>query len=424
MDDAEVDHTKPIPAYYCCYLLRSTKQRTSLYIGSTPHPARRLAQHNGESKGGARKTAKDDKRPWGMVLLVEGFTSRVGALQFEWAWQNPKMSSQHPANRHQIDLETGDVAGTSGVQPSTEASKAKHRGRGSRRSLKAHLEDLHLFLRSTYFSKWPLRLRFFNRDVYQLWTTWCDRVDALLPEHVRTILDGDCPKDHLSWADEPRVGSVEHIKVDYSHIYDYVEKSHFLLDDPSDLRCKICQAKIVLSEELALVCPRASCYCISHLLCLSSRFLDHAEEPEQLVPIDGICPLCNKVIQWSTMMQELSLRTRGQNEFRAILRKAKRGRAKAHGSIHEASAPDGVASAVENPGSRAACVESASVGVSDSLDVDHHEDASLDENWTESLDLDPNPDELLNRPKDHKMESSRVEIIIDDSDCEEMEDLR
>nr|XP_001393894.2 structure-specific endonuclease subunit slx1 [Aspergillus niger CBS 513.88] len=406
MDDAEVDHTKPIPAYYCCYLLRSTKQRTSLYIGSTPHPARRLAQHNGESKGGARKTAKDDKRPWEMVLLVEGFTSRVGALQFEWAWQNPRMSSQHPANRHH-----------------TEAGKAKHRGRGSRRSLKAHLEDLHLFLRSTYFSKWPLRLRFFNRDVYQLWTTWCDRVDALLPEHVRTILDGDCPKDHLSWADEPRVGSVEHIKVDYSDIYDYVEKSHFLLDDPSDLRCKICQAKIALSEELALVCPRASCYCISHLLCLSSRFLDHAEEPEQLVPIDGICPLCNKVIQWSTMMQELSLRTRGHNEFRAILRKAKRGRAKAHGSVHEASAPDGVASAVENPGSRAACVESASVGVSDSLDVDNHDDASLDENWTESLDLDPNPDELLNRPKDHKMESSRVEIIIDDSDCEEMEDL-
>ncbi|GKZ19661.1 slx4p interacting protein [Aspergillus brasiliensis] len=423
MDDAEVDHTKPIPAYYCCYLLRSTKQRTSLYIGSTPHPARRLAQHNGDSKGGARKTAKDDKRPWEMVLLVEGFTSRVAALQFEWAWQNPKMSSQHPANRHQIDLDTGDAADSSGVQPSTEAGKAKHRGRGSRRSLKAHLEDLHLFLRSTYFSKWPLKLRFFNKDVYQLWTSWCDRVDALLPDHIRTILDGDCPKEHLPRAEEPRVRSVEHVKVDYSHISDYVEKSHFLLDDPSDLRCNICQAKVVLSEELAVVCPQASCYCISHLVCLSFKFLEHAEEPDQLVPIDGNCPLCDTVIQWSTMMQELSLRTRGQNESRLILRKAKRGRGKAAGSNLQTSAPDGVVSAVENPGSQVACAESASVGVSDCLDMDHHDDVSLDENWTESLDLDPYPDEPLDRPKVHNVESSRVEIIIDDSDCEEMEEL-
>lgn len=79
----DLDHTKPIPAYYCCYLLRSTKKHACLYIGSTPHPARRLAQHNGESKGGARRTHHDDKRPWEMVLTVEGFTSRVAALQFE-----------------------------------------------------------------------------------------------------------------------------------------------------------------------------------------------------------------------------------------------------------------------------------------------------------------------------------------------------
>ncbi|RAL01943.1 structure-specific endonuclease subunit SLX1 [Aspergillus ibericus CBS 121593] len=423
MEDAEVDHTKPIPAFYCCYLLRSTKQRTSLYIGSTPHPARRLAQHNGDSKGGARKTAKDDKRPWEMVLLVEGFTSRVAALQFEWAWQNPKMSSQHPANRHQLELGAGDEAqGTSGTHPNADTGKAKHRGRGSRRSLKAHLEDLHLFLRSTYFSKWPLKVRFFNADVYQLWTSWCDRVDSLLPDHVRIILDGDCPNDRLPCQDDLRVQRVDHIKVDYSHIHDYVEKSHFLLDDPTDLRCNVCRATIVPSEDLVVVCPKANCYCISHLLCLSSRFLDCAREPDQLVPIDGNCPRCDQVIQWSTMMQELSLRSRGCNEVQTILRKAKKGRGRRPGAIHETSAADTGSNAVEAPSSRAAGVESSTVGVSDNFDMDCRDDASLDENWTESLDIDIEPD-ILDRPRAHNAGTTRVEIVIDDSDCDEVEEL-
>ncbi|OOF94356.1 hypothetical protein ASPCADRAFT_51673 [Aspergillus carbonarius ITEM 5010] len=423
MDDAEVDHTKPIPAFYCCYLLRSTKQRTSLYIGSTPHPARRLAQHNGNSKGGARKTAKDDKRPWEMVLLVEGFTSRVAALQFEWAWQNPKMSSQHPANRHQLELGAGgEVQDTLRTQPSAETGKAKHRGRGSRRSLKAHLEDLHLFLRSTYFSKWPLKVRFFNADVYQFWTTWCDRVDGLLPDHVRIILDGDCPNDHLPWKDDSRVQRADHIKADYSHIHDYVEKSYFLLDDPTDLRCKICQATIIPSEDLAVVCPQTNCHCISHLLCLSTKFLDSAREPDQLVPIDGNCPLCDSIIQWSTMMQELSLRSRGRNEVQTILRKAKRSRGKTPGAIHETNAANKGGNIVEEPGSMAAWVEGSTAGFSDSIDINCRDDASLDENWTETLDFDIEPG-ILDRSRAHNTGTSRIEIVIDDSDCDEMEEL-
>ncbi|KAI5295994.1 Slx4p interacting protein [Ascosphaera atra] len=79
----EATIARPIPSFYCAYLLRSTVRHASLYIGSTPDPKRRIAQHNGHRNGGAKRTSRDTLRPWEMVALVSGFTSRIGALQFE-----------------------------------------------------------------------------------------------------------------------------------------------------------------------------------------------------------------------------------------------------------------------------------------------------------------------------------------------------
>jgi len=73
-----------------CYLLQSLSSPSKTYIGYTVNPHRRIRQHNGMIKGGAKYTSKF--RPWKFISITEGFQSENLGLKFEWAWQNPKRS--------------------------------------------------------------------------------------------------------------------------------------------------------------------------------------------------------------------------------------------------------------------------------------------------------------------------------------------
>ena len=72
-----------------CYLLRNMNPKFSnlTYNGSTNDPKRRLRQHNGEIKGGARFTSRCPGG-WEIYCLMSGFPDHVNALQCEWRWKH------------------------------------------------------------------------------------------------------------------------------------------------------------------------------------------------------------------------------------------------------------------------------------------------------------------------------------------------
>ncbi|KAH6664512.1 hypothetical protein B0J14DRAFT_247072 [Halenospora varia] len=306
---------RPIPAFYCCYLLRSTVRHSSVYVGSTPHPVRRLRQHNGLAKGGAVRTARQSLRPWEMACIVTGFPSHVAALQFEWAWQNPHIT-QHIASEERI-------------QHATHKKRSGHPKR-PRHSVTSLLSNLHVLLRSPSFTRWPLEIRFFSKEVHTAWLKWVKATR----ESIRTsipivedfpptgkILSGDdiisSPKSKKRKLDH----GIDTLPIDYANQKAHVEKAKEIIDFEREGKCKICSVDLEHSGGLFAVCPETGCETVSHLTCLSKHFL--GDDEDALVPITGKCPGCETELIWTDVVKELTLRTRGQKEVQKLL-KAKR----------------------------------------------------------------------------------------------------
>jgi len=75
------------PSDHMCYVLKSLSSKR-IYVGYTIDFDRRLRQHNGEIKGGAKKTEKG--RPWVPICHIKGFYEKSSALRFEWKIQHSK----------------------------------------------------------------------------------------------------------------------------------------------------------------------------------------------------------------------------------------------------------------------------------------------------------------------------------------------
>ena len=70
---------------YYCYLIMSNKL---LYTGITNNLEKRIRQHNGLIRGGAKYTRKS--KIWLYHTIVGKFNTKSEACKFEWMWKHIK----------------------------------------------------------------------------------------------------------------------------------------------------------------------------------------------------------------------------------------------------------------------------------------------------------------------------------------------
>lgn len=210
-----------------------------------------------------------------------------------------------PANRKQGDCNHQDCQSIKRTEAAT-IKRAKGPSR-SRYSLSGLLESLHLLLRSPYFSLWPLEIRFFSLSVHRVWQTRCKRLTTLIPDSVTVAVDQSLGHDRT----EHEIRPLDRIDIKNVTLANYFAKSEFVLEHDETVFCSICQQQMSLQNDLIVLCSHENCNCTSHVMCLSSRFLEAGESSNRVIPAKGECPACGVLVDWPILMKELTRRLRG-----------------------------------------------------------------------------------------------------------------
>ncbi|KAI8024438.1 Structure-specific endonuclease subunit slx1 [Camellia lanceoleosa] len=95
------------------YLILSTNIPIKTYVGVTTNFSRRLRQHNGELKGGAKASCAG--RPWVCACIIQGFKDQSEACEFESKWKSfsrklPRKRKNDDTGKHLLLLQHRQVA--------------------------------------------------------------------------------------------------------------------------------------------------------------------------------------------------------------------------------------------------------------------------------------------------------------------------
>lgn len=262
-----------------------------------------------------------------------------------WAWQNTHMTRHIPdANRTKPTLHKWKSS------KSNNNSKKQKTGRRLRppTSMSDKLHNLNLLLNSTSLKRWPLGIRFFREDVFKIWEKlhtsiiragitkkWRPPLERIRPGmNIMTDFENKSKRpnparsrkeilaiysDKLDSAapvltDEfPAIErGLSAVTVDYSTVKPHLQKSLNLMACGMHLECTICNASLSPQSDLVVFCPTLNCNMNAHLDCLADTLLRAEGIQDTLLPHKGQCPQCHVTLEWASLMQELTLRTRDQ----------------------------------------------------------------------------------------------------------------
>jgi len=206
-----------------------------------------------------------------MMLLVEGFPSQTAALQFEWQWQHPKES------RAILD-------GRRSPEPLNENQKYGP-FELPRNGYAKVLRDLHMMLRETLWSQYPLRVVVFDEEYFEL----LQAIRRPLPSHIS-----------ISKADGP-LGCRA-----YSHT------APFATPGPGNSICSVCEGAIVFDFVDCSHCKERY-----HAPCLLNYFIKNPVRGRKVpvIPNEGRCRKCKTMLKWPVVLEAFYER---QHDRRAI----------------------------------------------------------------------------------------------------------
>lgn len=202
-------------------------------------------------------------------------------------------------------------------------------------SLQDELSNLHLLLRVPSFSRWPLRIRFFRKDVYSKWQQCQQTAGGRIRAGIKVLLDLKQPEDATSDGQLPiskhakgkrkqkalGKGGIEGLDVGYSELKDHLEKSASFLSEDKTLECAVCAKNLCSETAMVMICPQENCKTTSHMTCLATKFIEDEGAGAAVTPISGRCPGCKEELQWIDIVKELSLRARGEKFLAQMIKK-------------------------------------------------------------------------------------------------------